>query len=165
MEDRKCPHCGAAMVGAMKFCAACGKRADGTDAVPPVQKQKSSDAGKVIIILGGVALTLMVLVALVGGGGRGRASSPPGGAGADSIGAWVVCKDFVTQRLKAPSTATFPASNSDGVTITKLDSVQFRVNAYVDSQNSFGAMIRTQYSCTVRHTGGDNWRLEGLTTD
>jgi hypothetical protein len=32
----------------------------------------------------------------------------------------------------------------------------------VDSENSFGAMIRNDYRCTVKFVGGDNWRLQDL---
>ena len=86
-------------------------------------------------------------------------------SGPDNFGAFFICKQFVTDRLKAPASAVFPLSNANGVNITKLDSTQYRVNAYVDSQNDFGASIRTRYTCTVRYTGNDGWQLEALTTD
>jgi len=74
-----------------------------------------------------------------------------------------MCKQFVTDRLKAPATAVFPSSIDTQT--EKLSAVQFRNHAYVDSQNGFGANIRMQYTCTVTNTGGDNWHLDNLTTD
>jgi len=41
---------------------------------------------------------------------------------------------------------------------------RYRVQSYVDAQNSFGAMIRTRYDCTVHWIGGDRWKLEDLKT-
>lgn len=81
----------------------------------------------------------------------------------DNTGAYVVCKDFVTDRLKAPSTAEFPSMYYS--TIEKLTDTTWRVKSYVDAQNSFGAMIRTNFICEVRYTGNNNWRLVDLTTD
>ncbi len=149
----KCPHCGSDLVGEMRFCAACGKQARGQQVTPPVVERKAP-----------VLLIALVLLGLVGCGlfyslssaGR-RAAS-----GADEISAFVMCKQFVTERLKSPSTAVFPTYGSDGTITVRLSDVAFISNAYVDSQNGFGATVRTKYACTVRHTGGANWRLDDL---
>ena len=77
----------------------------------------------------------------------------------DVAAAWTVCEQFVTERLKAPSTAKFQWISRD-----ELGNGRFHVNAYVDSQNSFGAMLRTHFNCTVKHIEGDRWRLEDLVT-
>ena len=77
----------------------------------------------------------------------------------DVAAAWTVCEQFVTERLKAPSTAKFQWISRD-----ELGNRRFHVNAYVDSQNSFGAMLRTHFNCTVKHIEGDRWRLEDLVT-
>lgn len=75
----------------------------------------------------------------------------------DTIGAFVMSQSFVKDALKAPSTATFPYSSSDGVTITKADNCSFVVKAYVDAQNSFGAKLRTNYAIKMRRGDGDTW--------
>ena len=71
------------------------------------------------------------------------------------------CKDFVSGRLKSPSSASFPfLPNStshvgDGV---------YEVHSYVDAQNSYGAVIRTSYTCRVRPNGkpSEGWSLVSL---
>lgn len=110
---------------------------------------------------------IFLVVAVVGGliyifsGGRFNTAATP--AAPDAFGAYYMCKQFVTKSLKAPASAVFPPSTETQT--EKLSAVQFRNHAYVDSQNGFGAMIRMQYTCTVSSTGGDNWRLDALTTD
>lgn len=63
----------------------------------------------------------------------------------DEWGAQVACENAVSGMLKAPSTADFSgwqrSQNSDG---------SYTVTGSVDAQNSFGAMIRNQFSCKVR---------------
>lgn len=59
---------------------------------------------------------------------------------------------YVRPFLKAPSTAKFgPAYLA---TIVDLEHCKYRVTNYVDSQNGFGAMIRTHYTVDVRHHDG-----------
>jgi len=47
--------------------------------------------------------------------------------------------------LKSPSSAKFPW----GLKSSLISGDKYRVANYVDSQNSFGAMIRTNYVCEV----------------
>lgn len=75
--------------------------------------------------------------------------------------AWVMSKDFVRARLVAPATASFGSYDTqrDGNTVT--------VTGEVDSENSFGATLRKQYTCTLTYTGGEwtetkNWTLQKL---
>ena len=51
------------------------------------------------------------------------------------------CEDLVTQQLKSPSTAEFDSSASGDGTWTVI--------GYVDAQNGFGAMVRSEFGCTV----------------
>lgn len=57
------------------------------------------------------------------------------------------CKTLVEQVLKAPSTAKFPGSTFNplkGWQMAKKNNV-ITVHSYVDAQNGFGAMIRTEF--------------------
>lgn len=77
--------------------------------------------------------------------------------------AHIVCRNFVEQRLKAPSTAEFPLLD---YTVRDL-SDGYIVESYVDAQNSYGAQIRSPYFCTVSFHGTDrldpsHWRLAHL---
>jgi hypothetical protein len=51
-----------------------------------------------------------------------------------------------TKKLKAPSTAEFSGTTATG-------GGPWTVTGQVDSQNSFGAMIRSPFGCTVTITG------------
>lgn len=65
-----------------------------------------------------------------------------------------VCQEeFVPDYLKAPSTAEFSA-----VTVSS-DGSRYTVRGKVDAQNSFGAQIRSDFSCVV-HESGKNWVLD-----
>ena len=60
--------------------------------------------------------------------------------------AWTACKNSVTQQLKAPAPAEFPpitAASFAGTTD------EYTVTAYVDAQNSYGAQLRTNWTCTA----------------
>ena len=58
------------------------------------------------------------------------------------------------QTLKAPATAVFPAF--DEVSITGSDG-QYTDAGFVDSQNSYGALIRSDYTLHVRKDNGE-WK-------
>lgn len=87
----------------------------------------------------------------------GSDSTEPDDGGGGSM-AEVMCENFVTDRLKAPSTADFPGADS----VDELGSDEYEVTASVDSENGFGAMIRTDYVCTIRYSGDDKWTLVSL---
>lgn len=91
-------------------------------------------------------------------GGNGDDTSYAG----ENIGASIICKEFLKDRLKAPSTAKF-APTSDQI-ISSQGNDEYKVISYVDAENSFGAMIRTDYTCIVKYTGNDNWSLLDLQT-
>ena len=78
----------------------------------------------------------------------------------ENIEAYVAAKQFVTQKLKSPSTAKFPP-NYDAQ-ISNLGSGRFSVSGYVDSQNSFGAIVRTKYTVIILKNSSTSWKLESI---
>jgi hypothetical protein len=62
-------------------------------------------------------------------------------------------EQFIPPYLKAPASAKFSGDTvvSDGTT--------YKVAGSVDSQNSFGALIRSSFTCTM-HSSGDTWVLD-----
>ena len=74
-------------------------------------------------------------------------------------GAQDVCHQFVEERLHAPATAGF--ERFDEATIAVSGGV-YTVRGHVDSQNRFGALVRSNYTCVVRHTGGNQFNLVSL---
>jgi hypothetical protein len=87
------------------------------------------------------------------------------------IAAYAMAKGYILENLKAPSTAKFGFYGEypdPGCGVRDNGDNTFTCQGYVDSQNSFGAMIRTRWICTVRHTGaGDSdWVQDGqIVTD
>jgi hypothetical protein len=62
-------------------------------------------------------------------------------------------RQYVAPFLTAPSTIKFPNypvwSPDYGMSFKKVASNEYIVVAYFDSQNGFGAMVRTYYKCNV----------------
>ncbi len=84
------------------------------------------------------------------------------GSSGDEGGAIAYCHQFVEQQLKSPSSADFP-SNSEH-TVTELGEQQWRVSSYVDADNSFGASLRTNWTCEISYDDAAGvWTLESLT--
>jgi len=63
------------------------------------------------------------------------------------IEALIESRQFVEKRLKAPSTADF--SNESEKSVKKINDTTFLVTGYVDSENSFSAKLRNNYSCKI----------------
>jgi hypothetical protein len=64
----------------------------------------------------------------------------------DKIDALTHAQIYIKGKLKSPASAEFEGG-ADGV--TKVNDTTFIVIGTVDSQNSFGAMLRSNYSCKV----------------
>ncbi|RZK54742.1 MAG: hypothetical protein EOO87_09650 [Pedobacter sp.] len=77
--------------------------------------------------------------------------------------AFVYSKNCVREKLISPITAKFPYVN--GSAVTKINDSTFTVSSHVDSQNSFGAMIRRNYKCKIIITAKDIYRCEDLTIE
>ena len=90
----------------------------------------------------------------------GSDSSEPEVDKGDSTDAYLVCQDFVSEGLKAPSTAEFASMSNSTINNTSGD--YWSVSSYVDAQNSFGAMIRTHFVCELTYRGDDYYRLDNL---
>lgn len=71
--------------------------------------------------------------------------------------AYSYAEDFVKKQLKSPSTAKFPGTFEKNEHITELGASRYKIVSWVDSQNGFGAMIRTNFSCIIQFEG-DNVR-------
>lgn len=123
----------------------------------------------------------LVLVAIIGGcvllannvdtDSGGRRSGGGGGASQEPSSetlrhsAFEVCKDFVSDRLRSPGSATFRNYfEEDGeVRVTGSGNGPYTVRSTVDAENAFGASLRSSFTCEVRHTGDGNWRLLDIT--
>jgi hypothetical protein len=89
-------------------------------------------------------------------------TTPQGENCSDSISAKIMAENFMEKRLKSPSTADFCNSASDFA--AERDGSNWVVTGCVDSENSFGATIRTNFKVTMT-CATDGWTLVNLTTD
>ena len=81
-----------------------------------------------------------------------RTATPDVGNGYVAL---ALCQEVVRGQLKAPSSATF-AKASESIMIESSPGM-WLVSSWVDSQNSFGAMLRTMWTCQIAYTGNGNW--------
>lgn len=113
-----------------------------------------------------IALAILAPIALVGVVHNiffrpsGIAGSPPPtiqcGSGKD---AYVMSQLFVEDRLKSPGSAKFPGTADSAVVVDELAECVYQVTAYVDSENSFGAFLRTGYSARMMYMPEtDKWQ-------
>jgi hypothetical protein len=65
-------------------------------------------------------------------------------------GAWTVCKENVENQLKSPSSADFPAYSSSDIQ-TQVSGNVVGIVAWVGAENSFGASIRTPFTCSANY--------------
>lgn len=71
-----------------------------------------------------------------------------------------VCRDAVEKLLKSPGSAEYSDEVYDGDPNESM-----KVTGKVDSQNSFGALVRNEWTCTVTSVG-DQWSANAdLTTN
>ena len=78
-----------------------------------------------------------------------------------SRSAYYYGEEFVKKRLKSPSTAKFAGNLEKKDHVTKIAENEYKIDSYVDSQNSFGATIRSYWSCTIKFVD-DNVQCENL---
>ena len=78
----------------------------------------------------------------------------------DSNMAYAMSQQFIKRSLKSPATADFPFQPNQN--IYKGECLHL-ISSYVDSQNSFGATIRSQTSVSLRFDKElNNWLLEDI---
>ena len=78
----------------------------------------------------------------------------------DSDTAGYMAEEFVKDKLKAPSTAEFCSRSQQTVDI--LSENKYRVSGWVDSQNSFGAKLRSDWSVVLEKLGKDQWHADSV---
>lgn len=72
----------------------------------------------------------------------------------DKISACLVAEKLVKARLKAPSSAEFPAGTAECHALQ--NDRTWTIASYVDSQNGFGAMLRTHFVAEMDYKSTDD---------
>lgn len=96
---------------------------------------------------------IIVAVAILGCGGAIAAFTSKSGSGSSdtapadrSFEAKSICETFVKKQLKAPATAKFSEESA-----AKVSDVEYTAGGSVDSQNSFGALLRSTFACDLTY--------------
>ena len=80
----------------------------------------------------------------------------------DDLDAYLQGQYYIKQILKSPASAVFPYT---GFIVHRLkDTNKFEVISYVDSQNSFGAMLRSSWNVVFKYQDGGTY-LEKIVFD
>jgi len=178
-----CSQCGRALNEFSAFCHACGakvsninKRDDENNTNIPVEQgiKTNSDEnhGKVspglVTAFKTVLWIILIMIVLsfvlsdtnttqTSTGANSQSLEPA----VDDLDVFIEAKEFVRRGLKAPATAEFPALCGDCV--SKNENV-YTVTSFVDSQNSFGAMLRSNWTVIMSLDGGI-WNLKRMVVD
>lgn len=68
----------------------------------------------------------------------------------DKLDALIVSRDFVDDVLKSPATAKYSNDISSVQKVRGLPGKEeYMIRSYVDSENSYGALLRTYYTCKI----------------
>ncbi len=151
-ETKKCPECLADIPKEAKKCSHCGT------------KQKEEVTTKQVLgTIIGMVFFVIIIVSLSGGDDTPK----PEQTTASDTQAHIMSENYVEKVLKSPATADFPSYDYNHF---DLGNNQHKVVSYVDSQNGFGAMVRSEWSVILTYNGGDwaninNWTLNELIFD
>lgn len=67
--------------------------------------------------------------------------------------------EYAKGELKAPATAVFPSIKDSEVSVKREDNTQkYEVRGYVDSQNGFGALVRTNFTAVLEQDKMNDWK-------
>lgn len=149
----KCKECGSTVSSKADACPSCGVR---------LQRKPIGCGTAVLLVIGA-----MFVAGQIAGGLSGESSAPAPANKAPTAaelaearlddGRWA-CRERVLSGLKAPKSASF--QNYRQFRANKVDEERYSIIGYVDAQNSFGAMIRTQFECIARDTGQSGWWID-----
>ncbi|MGA9591266.1 MAG: hypothetical protein WBV11_15660 [Salegentibacter sp.] len=132
-KAEKCPHCGAKV-------------------------KKGNNSG---------LITVLIVIMLFIGFSMFIPDSPSDSSSSTSIShpnnflAYSYAEDAVKKHLKSPSTAKFPGTIEKNEHVQYLGNGEYQIHSWVDSQNSFGAMLRSNFSVIIEFDG-NNVRYKNL---
>lgn len=152
---KKCSQCLAEVSPQAKKCSHCGSK------LP----QPTSPIVKLLGVLMIVGVFSSIIISSIGGGSSTRSQSEQPTAYDYEQSAIAYAEPYILRSLKSPSTADFCRG-----TATDLGDNKWNVSSCVDSQNSYGATLRSNWEAVMIYTGGDpdkiaSWKPEKITFD
>lgn len=151
MALRACPECRHQVSSSAESCPSCGFKL----------KKRGSGCSTALVVCTLLGLLLFIIIAAVNPDSPRGSASDPGAA--DRKSAWYAARELIRRGLLSPSTADFPnyldPDPAHGVRrITDIPAT-FHVWGWVDSQNRFGAKIRTDWEGVLERNNSDNWQF------
>lgn len=134
-------------------CTNCGKQKPNNEICPHCEDKPIKGYSVrtiLLIVVGAVILTLGVNYLFE----KDWTKAPRPPEKISNIEVYSSVKEYVKKNLKSPKTAEFPRAIESQNHVKKVDKNTFTVKSWVDSQNSFGALIRTKFICNVRYSNG-----------
>lgn len=151
----RCKGCKELILAGQKKCPLCG-----------VSTKRFNELTGILKFFGYMAAALAAISLLNSCLGLKGSSEPDAASNKCSqIMAHIMANEFVQKRLVSPSTAKFPKFSDPAVRIQEDPGCVFSVFGYVDSQNRFGAMIRTEFVAVVFREdkpGGNIWKARQI---
>lgn len=114
------------------------------------KEKKSAGCFAHFILYGFIVFIIAVCFSAVNG--PQTESEKPG-----KIEAYVMATQIVEQKLKAPGSAKFCGYTN--ARVVEYEPGKFTVMGWVDSQNSFGALMRTDFNVVLESTSPNNWNI------
>lgn len=151
-----CPECKKEVSNSAVSCPNCGFQI-----TEDKDKKKKKDAGIGCLIF----LIIIAIVTVYATFGTTESNSSEDSYKDNKYLAYSYAQEFVKQKLKSPSTAEFPAGfSAKEEHVLNLGDGEYLIKSWVDSQNSFGATIRTNFDCKII-LDGENAKCEYLYFD
>ena len=152
MALTNCPECNNEVSDSALTCPHCGFQLKNQKLQKKAPKKKAGGCAIIIIAI----LILFIVFHNIGSNDESDDSR-----GTSKMLAYNYAENFVKKKLKSPSTADFPGVQQKDQHTTMIGKDKYKIESWVDSENSFGANIRTKFSCIIIFEG-DQVRCEQL---
>lgn len=152
---KKCSQCLAEVSPQAKKCSHCGSKL----------QQPTSMLTVLVLVIVIVGVFTSIIISSTGGGSNTSSQSKQPTAYDYEQSAIAYAEPYILRSLKSPSTADFCRGTATG-----LGENKYKVSSCVDSQNSYGATLRSNWEAVMIYTGGDpdniaSWKPEKITFD
>src|SRR5690554_288071 len=95
------------------------------------------------------ALIFLLMIGFVSCGAPDNSPKTRGDNTGDKLLAYNFTTEKVKELLKSPGSAKFPGASEKVSHVQYVSPNKYRISSWVDSQNSFGALVRSHWKCTV----------------